>query len=701
MDRVPAKETVSPSEPHPGNLILPSGEFVPGTVELGALAGLLRDGRGPLTLVGAPGVGKTRLALELAAVAATWFPGGTWVAELAPITDGALVAARVADAVGLEGASEADLLDRLAERLSGERTLLVLDNCEHLVDACGAFLTELLARTDQLSVIVTTRERLGVAQEVVQTVPPLAVASPDATAEAIAEAPASRLFLERALAAGGVIDLTNPTVARAVAEICRRLDGLPLALELAASRTSVLSVVDIAARLDNAMALLASRRGALPDRQRTLRALLEWSDSMLDDNERALLLRLAVFTGSASLDAIEKVCGTEPLDPAGCVDALQSLAERSLTVVDVAGERTRYRLLETVRIYALDRLREASAEQALRARHADWCASLLGEAQQLLRSGEQARGFELIAREQDNWRAALGWLIDQSEGARATQMAALLGDWWYVQGRMAEGRTTLERVLAVPAAPSHDRAIALRYAGALARTSGDIRGARRHIGDGIAVAEAIGDRSALLQLQISLGAAAWLDADEPAAAATLSDALITARTLSDRRAEGSISYNLALLARNAGALDVAQTRLATALSAWHDVGDQRGMALANGLAATVMLRMGDPREARAWVKRSLEMLRGTGHAEAIVEQLETVAALDALGGNHVRSARLLGASDAVRRSQRLIRPPNEEYETQRTRDAIYAALGGVAGEELGAGERMSLDDAVALALGQS
>jgi predicted ATPase/DNA-binding SARP family transcriptional activator len=687
-----------PAIPLRGNVSSPRTSFIPGSLDPRSVAELLSAGRS-LTLVGPPGAGKTRLATELAVNTRPDYPAGTWLIELAGLADGDLLAERVADVLGVGSDSATVAIDALIAHFSHSPGLLVLDNCEHLTAACARLAQRLTSSCPSLALVCTSRERLGIDDEMVCTVPLLAVPDRDGEPTEILRAPACRLFIDRAAVAGGRPDLNEPETADAVAEICRRLDGLPLALELAAARTGVLSPVDLVARLDDGLELLRSRREHLPERQRTLRALLEWSHSTLDERERRLLRRLTVLASGASLDAVEHVCTGPDLPRSGCVDALESLAERSLIVADTAHGRARYRLLETIRLYALEQLREAGEEPALRERHAHWCIEFANGAQRLWFGGDQQQAARQLTAEQDNWRTALNWLISCGDGLRATELAAPLGQWWYAKGRTGEGRAMLEQVLALSAPPSHARATVLRFAGALARTVGDIPAARRHIADGVAIADAIGDRQALLQLQISLAATTWLGGEPEASATILAQALDTADALGDRQAQGNLSYNLAVLARNAGEMDEALARITTAGQAWSDAGDLRGVALSRGLAASVQLRRGAREEARELVADALRMLSGTDFAEAIVEQIETVAALDTLDGNYTRAARLLGHAQAVRAAEQLIRPPVDETEVKQMLVAIHQRIGGQLDAELAAGSQLSLDEAIGLGLG--
>jgi predicted ATPase/DNA-binding SARP family transcriptional activator len=695
-----------------GNVHAARTSFISGTLDVGGVADLLATGR-PLSLVGPPGAGKTRMATELALAVEPRYPGGAWMVELAALSDGTLLAARVADTVALavaDGAPGSSLstgagtgtaggepLESLIDHFRTHAGLLVLDNCEHLTASCAGLVEQLTTACPDLALVCTSRERLDVDQETIVSVPLLAVPDAGADSEEILASPACRLFVDRAALAGAGPDLSDAKTVEAIAEICRRLDGLPLALELAAARTGVMSPMDIAIRLDDGLELLRSRRDRLPERQRTLRALLELSHSMLADSERRLLRRLAVFAGGASLDAVERVCAGLDLARTECLDGLEMLAERSLIVADTAGH-ARYRLLETIRLYGLEQLRDAGEEDTVRDRHAQWCIEFATTAHEIWLGGDQQRASRLLAAERDNWSAALNWLIARGDGERATQLAAPLGQWWYASARTHEGRPLLEAVLSLSAPPSHERATVLRLAGALSRMVGDLTVARRHIADGIAIAEAVGDRSALLALQISLGGTTWLEGDLEAAAVILAQALDTAHALGDRRAQGNLSYNLSVLARNAGELDEALARITFAAGAWSDAGDLRGVALARGLGASVQVRRGEREDARQLLGESLSMLRGTEFAEAIVEQIETAVTLACADQNYELAAQLLGHAEAIREAEQLVRPPFDEAEAEQLLGLIREQLGGQTEVKMAAGVRRSLDQAIDLAL---
>lgn len=426
-----------------------------------------------LTLTGMGGCGKTRLALQVAVEVLDEYPDGAWLVELARVTDAAQVPRAVAALVGVREEPHRPLLATLVEVLRERRTLLVLDNCEHLIGAVAELAETLLRGSTQVRVLATSREALGVPGETTWQVPPLSVPDPNRMgvgrhggmtedlAAALGQFEAVRLFIDRAMLAQPHFAVTNEN-APAVAQICHRLDGIPLAIELAAARVKVLTAEQIAARLDDRFRLLTGgSRTALP-RQQTLRALIDWSYDLLSEPERALLRRLAPFAGGWTLDSAEAVCADLPsasgepdrclLDPCEVLDLMSQLVDKSLVGVQRGTEKdgggeTRYRLLETVRQYAADRLAESGEEAAVRARHAAFFLSLAERAAPELTGANQEAWLDRVVTEHDNFRAALAW--SQGEGDPVTGVR--LGDalWWFWSNRgyWREGRDWLQSAL--------------------------------------------------------------------------------------------------------------------------------------------------------------------------------------------------------------------------------------------------------------
>lgn len=407
-----------------------------------------------VTLVGPGGAGKTTLALAGAHAAADRFLDGSWFVPLAAEREPARVAAAVADVIGVT--SDSAVEDRLAARLVGHRALLVLDNCEHLADACARFVERLLQNTDHLRVATTSREALGVPGELQMAVPPLA---PDE---------AATLFVERARAVRPDLDLDQ--YADAITTICDRLDGMPLAIELAAARVRTISPTEVVARLSDRFGLLTTGARTADSRHRTLRSVIDWSHDLLAPGEQTLFRRLAVFQGGWTLEAAEEVCDLE--GSGDVLDRLDRLVDRSLVVV--RGDR--FAMLETILAYATDRLAEADEAGALGRRHATYFAGLTATLEPELRGGAQARALQTLRAEDQNLRAALRWSREHAadESEVGLGLAASLGWYWYV-GRQVDGRDELAAMLnAATAAPDRVRARALQALSLALRPGGCI-----------------------------------------------------------------------------------------------------------------------------------------------------------------------------------------------------------------------------------
>ena len=462
-----------------------------------------------LTLTGPGGAGKTRLAYEAAARLAGAYPDGVHVAELASLSSPELVPQAVASVLGLPLAETGAAERSLARQLAGRRLLLVLDNCEHLLDACARLAVELLRGCPDLTVLATSREPLRVGGEVTWRTPSLAL--PDLAhlppLADLAELESVRLFVERARDAAPGFAL-DETTAPAVAEICVRLDGMPLALELAAARTSALAPAQLAARLDDALRVLGRGSRAAVTRQQTLHATLAWSHDLLEEDERVLFRRLAVFAGSMSLEAVEEVCAGDGLD---VIDLLPRLVDKSLVQAEHADGTVRYHLLETIRQFADQRLRDAGERQTCVRAHRDWYVDFAAA-----HDPERAVGVvndtpQALDAEHDNLRAALSsGLAD--DPAEALELAVSLWRFWLSRGHFAEGSRWLEAALTAAPARTPLRARALLATGALHVRRGALGPRELDLGlEAAAILREAGDDHALAQFLPMIGLLAWIE----------------------------------------------------------------------------------------------------------------------------------------------------------------------------------------------
>jgi predicted ATPase/class 3 adenylate cyclase len=453
----------------PNNLPTLATSFVGRRQELEEVKKLLRGTR-VLTLTGVGGAGKTRLAIQSAVELVDEFPGGTWLIELGAITDPEYIDATAADALGVAQPPGRSVRQAIVEHLADRHALLIVDNCEHLISDAAEFVADLISGATECQVVATSRELLGVSGEVAYGMPSLGMPRRGETpplAELI-RYDSVRLFLERAQAGQPHFHLTE-AMAPAISEICRRLDGMPLALELAAARLRTFSPKQIAENLDQRFRLLTGgSRTALP-RQQTLAAAIDWSYRLLDEPERRLFERLSVFQGGFTFEAVEDVCTDGRVDVLGVLELLPSLVDKSLVAVDSERDESRYRLLETLRQFARDRLDESGTADEFRLRHARWFRDLSVEAGQNIRGPQEQQWWERIDTELDNLRQAMTWAIEGGEPALALEIAGGFWRFWWFKARWSEGVSWLERGVeaAGPTAPRHLRAQGLLGLGTL------------------------------------------------------------------------------------------------------------------------------------------------------------------------------------------------------------------------------------------
>ena len=489
LERAVLRQDVPPPQVMPvHNLPAQLTSFVGREQELGELGKLLGEAR-LITLVGTGGAGKTRLATEFAACVVERFAQGAWLADLAGITDPDLVAAQVMEALGVRQGSDLPPIEALRFRLRSAELLLVLDNCEHLLDACADLAAALLASSPGLRVVATSREPLGIAGEVRYQVPPLAVPPDGVAAEVITGAPAVRLFLDRVAAARGTVG-REPGPAGAVAGICRKLDGLPLAIELAAARTATLSVEEIETHLADKFPFLTYRRPSGSQRHQALKAAIDWSYELLSAEERQAFSQLSVFAGSFGLDQAAAVCSGG--DQAAALDVLDRLASKSMLNVEMVAPGTRYRMLETIRQYAAGHLAEAGGTEATRRRHAYAFLTL----------AEREHAVAVLSRDHDNFRAGLDWSLRTGDEV-GPRLARALGGFWLARGFWREARDWLERALASGPADQQVLADLLRLLGTVLFEAGDLAQAQAVLSEGCAVAQAA-ELPAAVQARIRL-----------------------------------------------------------------------------------------------------------------------------------------------------------------------------------------------------
>jgi non-specific serine/threonine protein kinase len=596
----------TPEQRH--NLPSELSSFVGRQIELNRVQRQLRTTR-LLTLTGTGGVGKTRLALRLAAQVEPDYSDGVWFVELGPLSDPQQVARSVAGVLGVHERPDQALLQTLVDVTSSRQLLLVLDNCEHLLSACAELAIALLRRCADVRILATSREPLALDGELTWPVPPLVIPEERANLplEQFGEIEAVRLFIDRARATLPTFELSELN-APAVLDVCRRLDGIPLAIELGAAHVAGLGMHQLAERLDHRLKILTRGRRWAPSRQRTLRALLDWSYDLLNPAEQKLFMRLSVFAGGWSLQVAEAVCAWECLEPDDIVDLLARLVDKSLVVAESQGDGTqRYRLLETLREYGRVLLDASGDGEITRRRHAlffadapdRWWGAVWWGRDTLARIAQ-------IDRERDNFRTALRWLIDHGEAARAQGLGAALGHFFTFNG-VAEGRAWLDEVLSMPDGGEDvgQRAFALIEAGWLAISHGDLGAAREYLHDGLAHARLLGDPAALA---VALHWQAELEYRQTEYAASRNyavEALVFARLAGLRFMEG---HNLRLMAQCAAGLgnyEHARVLAEESLPALCEGGNLSGVANSLVILGRIHFMAGDLVAARAVLERAL------------------------------------------------------------------------------------------------
>ncbi len=611
----------------PNNLPLQLTSFVGRDQEIGAVKGMVKQAR-LVTLTGPGGSGKTRLALQVASDLVDEYADGVWLVDLSALSDPSLVPQAIATALGVREDGGRPLLDVVADFASRRQLLVVLDNCEHLVEACAHAADRLLRAAPGLRIIATSREALAIAGERLFPVPGLSL--PDARQippfESLARCEAVRLFADRALAVQSDFAVTCAN-APAVAQICRRLDGIPLAIELAAARAGVMSVQQIAARLDDRFRLLTgASRTSLP-RQRTLRALIDWSWDLLTAPERDVLSRLAVFAGGWALDAAEPVCAGEGIDSAEVLDLLSRLVSKSLVTVGPgqAGE-TRYGLLETIRQYALEKLEQAGDGPLTRDRHLACFLCLAEQAEVELHRRDQERWLDRLEAENDNLRAALEWAIATRPPA-ALSMSAALVEFWDIRGYLREGLHWVRRSLEATRdlSPTPARVKALHGAAWFCGRQGLLDEFEASLEESLEMARQIGDRRGIALALRSMGALREGFQGRPdEAEAFYAESLRVARELGD-----ALSIGQALGPQAARALrqqDYAQAEQLynESLCRFRQLGDQREVAGALWNLAEVALAREDHGSAEALAGESLALYRELGDKHGVATALRTL-----------------------------------------------------------------------------
>jgi predicted ATPase/DNA-binding CsgD family transcriptional regulator/Tfp pilus assembly protein PilF len=697
-----------------------------------------------LTLTGVGGSGKTRFALEVARDLVEAYPNGVWLVELAPLSEKALVPKAVAEALKVPERPGEALSDTLSEALRVRQLLLILDNCEHLLESTARLVDRLLDSCPRLRIVATSREALGVEGEIRWVVPPLSVPEPQQgtpSSEGLEAYESVRLFVERARGRDPSFSLGTNN-APAVAEICRRLEGIPLAIELAAARVGTLSVEQIAERLTDSLKLLRGGSKTKLAKQRTLKGALDWSHDLLSEDEKAIFGRLSVFAGGWTLEAAEAVGVGGGVEEDDILDLLSGLAEKSLVVVRGSDEgRVRYRFLEPVRQYALEKLKESGEAEAARRAHAQCFLALAEEAEPELSGPREAQWSERLEVEHDNIRAALSWSLEQGETEIALRLAGVLWLFWFAQGYNSEGQRWLEQALTKHGqATAATRARALDALAWLADVQDDMDRAEAAAEEGLRLSEEADIGGSLAaSLKTILGDVALTRGDHERARALLEESLALYQEVGDRRFVPRALAYLGNLSIDRKDYEQAEELYEKSLALARELGDATSLSLSlvslgyiflldgrHGRAMALfeeaarlsrerrhrgiliiaidnlgwaLLLQGDHQQAKSYYEESLTLCKELGDKLIASESLEGLACISGAKGEAERAARIFGTAQALRESVGYRHTPEEDALREPYLATARSQVEEEAWEEaLAQGRAMGLEEAIEYAL---
>jgi predicted ATPase/DNA-binding CsgD family transcriptional regulator len=685
--------------------------FIGREIELAELKRLLGERR-LITLTGAGGSGKTRLALELCASLATQYIGGVFIVELAPLSKAELVVETIRRVLGVEGNPNQPPLETLAVFLRNRRSLLVLDNCEHLLDECARIASMLLGACPDLQILATSREPLGITGECLFRVPLLSLPGPGflSDPERLSKFESVQLFVDRARLTDPVFTITQSN-AEAVAQVCIHLDGIPLAIELAAASLRVLTISQLASRLDERFRLLTSgNRIALP-RQQTLKALLDWSHALLVPAEQIVFRRLAVFPGDWALDAAEYTCGgidteEEPapgVAPEDVLSTLFHLVDKSLVQLDAV--HGRHHMLETIRLYALSRLEEEGERDSVAERHLDWYLRFAEEGfEQEGTKGQQA-WFLSLEIERDNIRVALNWAVASHRSEEAARLALAVRPFWIARAYHREALHWLEQILALDAVAPIGARLKVRLLNALGFVAQEVKSfdlSTRYYTEALHLLQELGDTSGAVASLLSLGWNCFVAADLDAAERYAEEGLALARREGDLNSVG-VALNLLSSTRVAdGKLDGVIPAVEEALDIWRQLGNLHEVANTLSIYAQAERILGNLEHACALLLEGLRLHVSLGTYAGLISPIVSMFhfALHACKppGKHIYLARLSGVFAGLEEKIGGVRSPWVHREIFPLYEQISTELGeeGFA-REMAAGQELSIQGIVTLA----
>jgi predicted ATPase/class 3 adenylate cyclase len=603
-----------------------------------------------LTLTGPGGIGKTRLSLQLAAEVSSSFPDGTYFVALSAVTDPDLIPSAIAQSIGLPVSGNRSPLDAVQDHLRDRRVLLVLDNLEQLVPAATSLVSDLLHEAPGLKLVTTTRATLHVYGEQELAVQPLRL--PDlraaASAATLSQYEAVRLFIERAVAAKHDFRVTNEN-APAIAGICEHVDGLPLAIELAAARVKLFSPQALLTRLQSSTSVLAGGARDLPARQQTLRGAIAWSYDLLDEPHRRLFARFSVFARGANLEQADAVCGPESELGVDVLTGLDELADQSLLRRLPDFEEPRLLMLHVIREYAMERLQERGEANTIRDRHAAAYQALAEAAAPHLFDEGQKAWLDRLETDHDNFRAAFDWARSSGDARRALALGAVFWRFWQMRGHLREGRARLDEILALPGVDAFpvERARALEAAGGIAHWQGDVPASRQFYDECLALARAGGDKKEIANALYNASFPRFIDRrDLPEGLELAGQALAAYRELGDESGVARSLWGIGNVQHQAGNLDAANTALDEAITLFRRQGDRFGLGWALHTRATIAVAQRDPDLAWNLTHEALEIFSSGHDLSGIVLLLDDAASVAKLRGDTLRAIRIAGAAAA-------------------------------------------------------
>ena len=630
----------------PNNLAQQLNSFVGRDREMEQVRHLLANSR-LLTLLGMGGLGKSRLSMQVAAIVLEDYPDGVWFVELAAIVDPQMVPQATASVLGVKEEPGGTVLDALTRFVRDRKLLIVLDNCEHVVHACAELAKRLLQAGPQVRVLASSRDALRIAGEAVFQVTPLPPpGQAEYSVESLLANDAVRLFVDRATAVQPAFRLTGKAAA-AVAEICRRLDGIPLALELAAARTRAMPIEVIAARLQDRFKLLVTTDRTVLPRQQTLRALIDWSYDLLPPTEQRLFQRLSVFAGGWTLQAAESVGAGDSITSDDVVDLLANLVEKSLVMLDV--DSGRYRMLDTVRHYAAEQLTRSGDEAATRSRHLAWCMALAEHARAGLTGPEQGRWLGELDSERENILSAHRWCDRAEDGAgQGLQLVFLLKLYWYQSGLLALGHRVTAEALARtrPGDRSLARCRGLADVGQFCTFMGRYAEARGYLEESLVLARELGDQNRIAAVLQPLGQACLGDGDVESAERYSAESITVARAVGNPRQIATALNGHAQLLRKQRDLSGAEALYAEVVQILNGLGDRESVAIGWLNLAVVAIERSNFEAARALLAQALQVATTLGSQQVGQSTLDELAGLCAAAARPEAAMQLFGAAES-------------------------------------------------------